>query len=153
MTRIYPDTSVFGGYFDHEFERWSKALVEEFVKGLKIAVISDLTLVELLEAPLEVRKLVEDIPEQYKEYVILDDEARELARHYIEEGIVTEKFLIDAQHIAIATVNRVNALVSWNFKHIVNLKRVRLYNSVNLKYGYYMLEIRTPMEVLNGEEV
>lgn len=153
MIKIYPDTSVFGGYFDSEFERWSRALIEEFKNGSKISVISDLTLRELLEAPKEVRQLVEDIPELYKEYVILDDEARELARCYIEEGIVTERFLIDAQHIAIATVNRVNVLVSWNFKHIVNLKKVRLYNSVNLKYGYYMLEIRTPMEVIDGEEV
>jgi len=153
MLRIYPDTSVFGGYFDPEFERWSRALIEEFRNGSKIAVISDLTLRELLEAPIEVRKLVEEIPETYKEYVILDNEAIELAKRYIEEGIVTERFLIDAQHIAIATINRVNALVSWNFKHIVNLKRVRLYNSVNLKYGYYMLEIRTPMEVIDGEAV
>ncbi|MEM3063091.1 MAG: PIN domain protein [Nitrososphaerota archaeon] len=153
MLKIYPDTSVFGGYFDPEFERWSRALIEEFRNGSKIAVISDLTLRELLEAPIEVRKLVEEIPETYKEYVILDNEAIELAKRYIEEGIVTERFLIDAQHIAIATINRVNALVSWNFKHIVNLKRVRLYNSVNLKYGYYMLEIRTPMEVIDGEAV
>jgi len=153
MLRIYPDTSVFGGYFDPEFERWSRALIEEFRNGSKIAVISDLTLRELLEAPIEVRKLAEEIPETYKEYVILDNEAIELAKRYIEEGIVTERFLIDAQHIAIATINRVNALVSWNFKHIVNLKRVRLYNSVNLKYGYYMLEIRTPMEVIDGEAV
>jgi hypothetical protein len=84
---------------------------------------------------------------------ILDDEAKELAYHYIEEEVVTEKFLVDAQHIAIATVNRVNVLVSWNFKHIVNLKKVRLYNSVNLKYGYHLLEIRSPVEVLDGEEV
>jgi len=80
------------------------------------------------------------------------ERARELAYPYIEEEAVTERFLVDAQHIAIATVNRVNALVSWNFKHIVNLKRVRLYNSVNLRYGYYLLEIRSPVEVLDEEE-
>ena len=150
--RIYPDTSVFGGCFDPEFEKWSRQLIEEFKAGVKIAVISDLTLRELMEAPSEVKNLISEIPEIYKEYVILDDEAKELAYHYIEEEVVTERFLVDAQHIAIATVNRVNALVSWNFKHIVNLKRVRLYNSVNLKYGYYLLEIRSPVEVLDGEE-
>jgi hypothetical protein len=150
--RIYPDTSVFGGCFDPEFEKLSRQLIEEFKAGVKIAVISDLTLRELMEAPLEVKNLINEIPEIYKEYVILDDEAKELAYHYIEEEVVTERFLVDAQHIAIATVNRVDALVSWNFKHIVNLKRVRLYNSVNLKYGYYLLEIRSPVEVLDGEE-
>ena len=152
VVRIYPDTSVFGGYFDPEFKKWSRLLIEEFKSGIKIAVISDLTLRELMEAPSEVRSLVSEIPETYKEYVILDEEAKELAYHYIEEKVVTEKFLIDAQHIAIATVNHVDVLVSWNFKHIVNLKKVRLYNSVNLKYGYHLLEIRSPMEVLNGEE-
>ncbi|MBA5941756.1 MAG: hypothetical protein H0M93_00225, partial [Methanophagales archaeon] len=55
--------------------------------------------------------------------------------------------MVDAQHIAIATVSRVDILVSWNFRHIVNLTKIRLYNSVNLKYGYPLLEIRSPREV------
>ena len=57
----------------------------------------------------------------------------------------------DAQHIAIATVGRVDVLVSWNFKHIVNLQRIRGYNSVNLREGYPLVEIRTPREVLSDE--
>jgi len=73
---------------------------------------------------------------------------RHIARHYIEEGVVSEEYLVDAQHIAIATVSRVDVLVSWNFKHIVNLSKIRVYNSVNLKYGYPLLEIRSPREVL-----
>lgn len=59
--------------------------------------------------------------------------------------------LADAQHIAIATVARVDVLVSWNFKHIVNLQRIRGYNSVNLRKGYPLLEIRTPRELLTDE--
>jgi hypothetical protein len=57
--------------------------------------------------------------------------------------------MVDSQHIAIATVNRVDILVSWNFKHIVNLTKIRLYNSVNLKYGYPLLEIRSPREIIH----
>jgi len=148
MIKVYVDTSVFGGCFDAEFEEWSNKLIEEFKLGLKVRVISDLTLKELEEAPLNVKTLVGEIPEEHKEYVILDDESRELARHYIEEGVVSEGYLVDAQHIAIATVNRVDILVSWNFRHIVNLTKIRLYNSVNLKYGYPLLEIRSPREVL-----
>ena len=104
--KIYVDTSAFGGCFDAEFEEWSNKLVEEFMRGVKVAVISDLTLRELEDAPLKVRSLVGEIPEEHKEYVVLDDETRELARCYIEEGVVSYGFLIDAQHIAIATVNR-----------------------------------------------
>jgi len=148
MIKVYADTSVFGGCFDAEFEEWSNKLMEEFKSGLKVVVISDLTLRELEEAPPNVRGLVEEIPEEHKEYVILNDEAGELARHYIDDGVVSEKYLVDAQHIAIATVNRVDVLVSWNFRHIVNLTRIRLYNSVNLKNGYPLLEIRNPREVL-----
>lgn len=146
--KVYVDTSVFGGCFDIEFEEWSNRLMEEFRLGLKIVVISDLTLRELEEASLNVRNLVEKIPEEYREFVILNDEARKLARHYIEEGVASEEHLVDAQHIAIATVSRVDVLVSWNFGHIVNLTWIRLYNSVNLKYGYPLLEIRSPREVL-----
>jgi len=51
-------------------------------------------------------------------------------------------------HIALATLNNVDVLASWNFKHIVNLNRIRLYNSINLKLGYRMIEIRTPREIL-----
>ena len=148
MVKVYVDTSVFGGCFDIEFEEWSNKLMEEFELGLKVVVISDLTLKELEEAPQNVRSLVEEIPEEHKEYVILDDETRVLARHYIEAGAVSEGYLVDAQHIAIATVNRVDVLVSWNFRHIVNLSKIMLYNSVNLKYGYPLLEIRSPREVL-----
>ena len=118
------------------------------MRGVKVAVISDLTLKELEDAPLKVRSLVGEIPEEHKEYVVLDDETRTLARCYIEEGVVSDGFLIDAQHIAIATVNRGDVLVSWNFKHIVNLTKIRHYNAVNLKYGYPLLEIRSPMVVL-----
>lgn len=142
------DTSVFGGCFDADFVEWSNKLMEEFKSGLKVIVISDLTLKELEEAPQNVRSLVEGIPEEHKEKVILNDEARELARHYIEDGVVSEEYLVDAQHIAIATVNKVDVLLSWNFKHIVNLTKIRLYNSVNLKYGYPLLEIRSPREVV-----
>jgi len=148
MIKVYVDTSVFGGCFDAEFEEWSNRLIEEFKAGFKVLVISDLTLKELEGAPPDVRNLVEEIPEEDREYVVLNDEARGLARHYIEEGVVSEGYLVDAQHIAIATVSRVDVLVSWNFKHIVNLSKIRLYNSVNLKYGYPLLEIRSPREVL-----
>ncbi len=92
VMKIYVDTSVFGGCFDTEFEEWSNKLVEEFMRGVKVAVISDLTLRELEDAPLKVRSLVGEIPEEHKEYVVLDDETRELARCYIEEGVVVMGF-------------------------------------------------------------
>jgi hypothetical protein len=145
---IFVDTSVLGGCFDDEFKEWSIKLVNEIKDGLKIVVISDLTLRELEDAPSDVRENVKNIPEKSKKYVVLDDEARYLAEKYIEENAISRKHLVDAQQIAIATINKVDVLVSWNFKHIVNLNRIRLYNATNLKYGYQILEIRTPREIL-----
>ena len=75
-----------------------------------------------------------------------------LAETYLKEGVVSEKSRVDAQHIAIATINRVDVLVSWNFKHIVNLERIHGYNSSNLRLGYPILEIRTPIEVMRYED-
>ncbi len=91
------------------------------------------------------------MPEAHIETLQLDTEAKELAEAYIAAGVLTGTMRADAQHIAIATVARVDVLVSWNFKHIVNLQRIHGYNSVNLRQGHPMIEIRTPREVLSDE--
>ncbi len=148
-SHLYIDTSVIGGCLDEEFSEYSLKLIDEFKNGNKILNISDLTLSELEEAPSEVRKVLEQIPEKFKEYLSLDEESKMLAEKYIKENVVSSNYLIDAQHIAIATINKVDVLVSWNFKHIVNLRRIHLYNSINLKYGYSLIEIRSPREVIN----
>ncbi len=149
--RIYIDASVVGGCEDDEFALHSLRLMESFVRGDFVAVVSTLTLQELAAAPGAVRKHLASVPEAQIETLVLDAEARELAEAYISEGVITAKMRADAQHIAIATVARVDVLVSWNFKHIVNLFRIHGYNSVNLRRGYPTLEIRAPREVLRDE--
>lgn len=149
MLRVYVDTSVIGGCLDKEFAEWSLRLMEEFRNGRKIAVLSDITLQELEIAPKDVRAQLKELPVACREYVMLNDEAVRLAKAYLREGVLPERYLLDAQHIAMGTLNRVDVLVSWNFKHIVNLNRIRLYNSVNLKLGYPMIDIRSPREVLD----
>lgn len=79
----------------------------------------------------------------------LSEEAEQLASQYLQSGVVGAKDLADAQHIAIASVEKVDVVVSWNFQQIVNLKRIRAFNAVNLRLGYPMLEIRSPREVLD----
>jgi hypothetical protein len=150
--RIYTDTSVIGGCFDEEFADASGQLLNTFKTGGAILVVSDLTLVELQDAPARVRAVLEEIPLAYREDVELTEEAATLAEWYITAGVVVASKRVDAQHIALATIRRVDVLVSWNFKHIVNLERIQGYNSVNLRLGYPLLEIRTPQEVLSYEE-
>lgn len=146
--RIYIDTSVIGGCFDKEFQEWSDKLFEEFRNGNKIVVISDITLDELSFSRPKVSNHLDTIPNDHKEYILKDEQAEELADKYVKEKAVTQKSHEDALHIAIATINKVDVLVSWNFKHIVNLDRIRKYNAVNLMNGYPMLEIRNPREIL-----
>ena len=153
LTRIYLDTSVIGGCLDEEFSFWSKKLFREFEDRKKIAIISDLTLQELETAPPAVRGLPHKIPEYAREFISFGQEAEILAREYIHQRVVTTLHLVDAQHIAMATVEKVDVLVSWNFKQIVNLKKIHLFNSVNLKMGYPLLEIRSPREVLDEKEI
>ena len=145
---VYTDTSTIGGCFDEEFQEWSVALVEEFKTGKKLIMLSDLTLQELELARDEVKDKVKEIPKIYQIDIGVTDEAIELAETYINEGALTIKSYNDALHIALATLNNAGVLASWNFKHIVNLNRIRLYNSINLKLGYRMIEIRTPREIL-----
>ena len=145
---VYTDTSTIGGCFDEEFREWSVALVDAFKIGKKLIMLSDLTLQELELARDEVKNKVKEIPKQYRVAIGIADETIELAETYINEGALTIKSYNDALHIALATLNNAGVLATWNFKHIVNLNRIRLYNSINLKLGYRMIEIRTPREIL-----
>ena len=128
--RVYIDTSVIGGCLDEEFKEDSIRLFDEFIRGVKILVISDILLLELEKAPTKIRDILKNVPDDNIEYVSLSGESIKIANVYIKEGAVTQENLMDARHIAIATVNKVDILVSWNFKHIVNIRRIHLFNSV-----------------------
>lgn len=151
ITQVYIDTSVIGGCIDQEFKEWSIKLFDEFNNGNKIAVISDITLDELELAPKKVQHILKQIPDKFLKIVESNNETEELARQYIQKNAVSEKFYLDGLHIAIATYYNVTVLASWNFRHIVNLDRIRKYNSVNLEMGYNILEVRSPRDILTIE--
>ena len=149
--RFYFDTSVFGGVYDVEFEEDSIQLFEKVKLRQIICVYSDLTEGELFEAPEKVRTFFRDLKKEHIEIVSVNDEAINLARKYIDERVVGETSFDDCVHIALATIHKVDILVSWNFKHIVNIYRIRGYNSVNLSCGYQTLEIRSPKDIIGYE--
>lgn len=149
MEKVYADTSVIGGCFDLEFKVWSEALFEEFKSGTKSLIVSDLVHWELTNAHSDIQNKLNEVPLQYRTDLVTTAEAKKLADMYIQEGALTNKSYHDAVHIALATLNHADVLASWNFKHIVNLNRIRLYNSINLRMGYNLIEIRTPREILN----
>ena len=149
--RIYTDTSVIGSCEDEEFRLHSRRLMDAFVRGDLTLVLSELTLRELVPAPPAVRDVLAAVPDGYIEVVRLTRAADELARSYLAEGILKANMLADAQHIAMATIANVDALVSWNFRHVVNLPRIHAYHGVNTRLGYPTIEIRSPREVLADE--
>lgn len=116
-------------------------------EGKFTIVLSDVTFRELLKAPEQIRELPTALPPESLEFTELTAEQTQLADKYIEEGALSEKYYSDAQHIAISSILKVDSLISWNFKHMVNFFRIRQYNAINLKHGYSVIDIRTTKEV------
>ena len=152
VSKIYLDTSVFGGYYDSEFEEDTQILFEKIKLGQFQVVYSTTTEDELLEAPERVQQLLSSLPETIKTRVELTEEAVNLADTYIAENVVGRTSRSDCFHIAMATIYEVDILVSWNFQHIVNVKRIRGYNAVNMKLGYKTIDIRSPKEIIYNED-
>lgn len=151
--RIYIDTSIVGGYYDEEFKEATKSLFDRLDNNEIIFVVSDLLDLELINAPQQVRELLLTYSADKFQRVELTEEAIKLADKYIDEKVVGKTSIEDCRHIALATINKVDVLASWNFKHIVNLDRIKGYNSVNLKLGHSMIEIRSPKDLINyGDE-
>ena len=148
---LYIDTSVIGGYFDIEFEVETKLLFESVLNNEFDLMFSNITEDELLNAPEQVSRLLSNIPERNKTRIELTDEAVQLADTYINENVVGKTSRGDCFHIALATIHKADILVSWNFKHIVNVIRIRGYNAVNMKLGYPTIDIRSPKELIDYE--
>jgi len=152
MLRIYVDTSVFGGVLDEEFRDASRGFIERAVRGEVRFLLSDLAVEELTNAPQGVKDAISSIPRQNMERVPVGAEARSLAAAYVTARVVPAASEGDALHVAAATVAGANLIVSWNFKHIVNYRRIQLFNSVNLAVGYPLIDIRSPLELEVDDE-
>jgi predicted nucleic acid-binding protein len=150
--RIYIDTSVIGGYYDTEFEAYTVPLFSRIWEGEFIVLLSSVTQDELENAPVNVQNLVRGLKAEYTELLTISDEAVDLASEYISERVVGQTSYADCLHIALATTHRADFLISWNFKHIVNVQRIRGYNAINIKNGYKPLEIRSPRDFEKYED-
>ena len=148
VQRVYIDTSVIGGYFDEEFEFYTRLFFEKVEQGYFKVILSDILTTELHGAPDNVADFFRSIPKEQIEHVDQTEDSIQLGEEYLNEGVVGKTSRIDCRHIALATLINADILISWNFKHIVNITRIRGYNSVNTKYGHRILEIRTPREIL-----
>lgn len=150
--KIYVDTSVFGGVFDEEFDKPSQQLFEEIDSGRFTLVTSAIVEAEIEPAPNNVQLLFAKYAKNA--YVVeITHEMLKLQSGYISSGVVTEKSLEDALHVAIATVSGCDMIISWNFKHIVHFDKIPKYNAVNILNGFGSIGIYSPLEVIRYDEL
>jgi predicted nucleic acid-binding protein len=146
--KIYLDTSVIS-YLQAEDVPEKMSITNDLwiqiQKGRYKACISEMVLQEISNCYEHKRQyLLEKIADIDFDFYQISNEAKEMAQKYIKAGAFTEKHLEDAIHVACASVNTCNAVVSWNFKHIVKLTAMLLVNGVNRQEGYMELEIVSP---------
>ena len=151
IRRVYVDGCAVGGAFNKRFANETRPFWNAVQNGEIIVIVSDVLEKELRKAPELARSLIYGLPESQVERVISTSESNALADRYIAEGVIEGTSLDDCRHIALATIHRADVLVSWNFKHIVNIDRIDGYNGVNMKLGYPQINIRTPYEVIHDE--
>jgi len=154
--RLYLETSVWNFIFADdasEKKEITKKLFDRIKEGEYDIFISDLVTDEILKADDEKRDTLLKLVKEYEpKNLSINEETRELAERYISENVLSDGSLEDAIHAAVATVNEIDALISWNLKHLANFRRMEMINGVNMKAGYYKrLELITPMEVCNEE--
>ncbi|HKQ49382.1 MAG TPA: hypothetical protein VJZ71_15030 [Phycisphaerae bacterium] len=151
---LYLDSSVWNAYFDDhvpDIQAHTRAFFERIKKEPEVvAHVSDVVFQEMAKAPQDRKtKLVSLIGEIQPARLELDDEAGSLADAYIQHGVLRMGHLLDARHVAIATVSKVGILVSWNYRHLVNRRRREAFNGVNAILGYPPIEILSPPEVFD----
>lgn len=150
MLKLYLDTSIPNFVFaedDKEKQEITKALFQKVSRRGYELYISGVVIRELEKAPPSKRRELLGIVEGI-ETLEITEEVEALAQAYLKAGAVPEKSSEDARHVAIATIHNLDAVVSWNFKHLVNLRRVKLINLVNEEMGYKHIEIISPQEVV-----
>jgi len=149
--RVYVDTSVYGGLHDDEFREGSERFFKAVQRGRFSILASQPVAVEIADAP----DFVQDTFNAYKadaELIDTTDEAERLSEAYMTAEVVPAASRVDALHVALASVARADIVVSWNFKHMVQLRRIQAFHAVNLVHGYPMVEIRSPLEVTDDED-
>jgi predicted nucleic acid-binding protein len=152
---IYLDTSVFNFFFeDKDLEKAdsTRELFREIRNGKFNAYISELVLREIGRTRGQKRERLLSLIKTYKiPWLEVTPECMELTGKYMGRKIFPSKYRDDGLHVAIATVNQIDVVVSWNLRHMVKLRTRREVKAVNIAEGYKEIEICTPMEVTESD--
>jgi predicted nucleic acid-binding protein len=153
IKRVYVDSSVVSGMFDKDdhpvkTQPFWDAVFDGTIRVVLSSVLED----EIRVAPPHVREFYAKISIRQSERIVSTLESNTLAKRYIKAGVLTLNHLTDCKHVALATVARVDVLVSWNSKHIVNRNRIRRFNDISIGFGCDKIKILTPNDfILRGE--
>lgn len=145
---VYLDNSILGGYFDAEFQEPTRRLWRMAENGECRFVASVVTQEEVSLAPPQVVRLFARTFPDDAVLLSLTPRAEELAQAYRAAGVVSDKYVDDARHVAIATTHGIGVLVTWNFHHLANYRREAGFNRVNLENGYPAIRIISPLEIV-----
>lgn len=148
---LYLDTSVLGGFFDSEFRADTRALWRLRRAGRFRFVSSVVVDQEIAQAPPQVRVLMR-ATFTVADLLPMTFEALELAGHYLARKVVPADYADDARHVAICSVARLDYLVSWNFRHLANMRREAGFNAVNVLQGYPPVRIVPPTLLIHGHD-
>ncbi|MFA4889347.1 MAG: PIN domain-containing protein [Candidatus Omnitrophota bacterium] len=154
--RLYLETSVWSFFFADdapEKRDVTKRFFDSASKEVYEIFFSEVVIRELNNAP-EPRKT--SFTELLKKFtpikLEITDEIEELASLYIERRAIPAAKRNDALHVSVATIYELDAVITWNYQHLANLRRAEVFNGINLERGYTKhLEIVTPMEVSKNE--
>lgn len=153
--KLYLETSVWSFLFADDApanKEVTHRLFKDIQKGYYEIYTSDIALAEIADAPKNKREQMESAIRKYNPLILeYNTECEALAKEYMKIPIIPAKFERDVQHIAIAVINNLDVIVSWNLKHIVKLKTRREVNAVNKIVGYKEIDISIPEEVIGYE--
>jgi len=148
---LYLDTSVIGGYYDAAFLADTRALWKLKEAGRFRFVSSQLVIDEIVGAPERVRELMQT-SFAVEDVLDINEEMEDLAAAYMAQKVVPAGYADDAQHVAVCSVARLDYLVSWNFKHLANVRRESGFNAVNVLQGYPPVRIVAPTFLIHGHD-
>jgi len=150
IQKVYVDTSVVSGKFDNVHALKTEPFWNAVERGEIVIIASDILREELGKSPSRIRDFFTALPESQIEQVVSTNESDTLAKQYITDQVIGQSSFNDCRHIALATITRADAIVSWNCKDMVNEQRIPKYNDINEKQGYPRIEIQTPSQFMEA---
>lgn len=151
--KLYLDTSIASAFFDTSkpvrqllTQKWFENEAKHYDLYSSVIAIEEIDKLKNYDKKNKIKKLIIDYNMNILE---LNEVAKDLAKKYIEHGAIPKSEMEDSYHIAIATVNKIDCLASWNFKHIVSMNPIRKVHQLNQKNGFDIIEIGS-LEVFGG---